>query len=241
MDLFAPDHFLSAAMGRSAWVLTALPGAEDQREFLRHCAERRADPLFFATAKVPVCDVAGLGRVLAAGFAPVDVSLNLSRPARPQTADSGGWPGLVRMARPEDEQAVRCISAESLTLSRFHLDPRLGPALGARIKAQWAGNYFSGGRGQGMAVAEAEGRVAGFLLYLLSGGALVIDLLAVDRDFRRRGAGAAMLAFLESARLPGVERLAVGTQAVNQDSVRFYESQGLRYVGATHVLHAHGE
>ncbi|MDQ7834246.1 MAG: GNAT family N-acetyltransferase [Humidesulfovibrio sp.] len=240
MDFFAPDNFLSAVMDRAAFWLATTPSEDQRPAFLAACAARLRDPRFFGTAKAPAQDQARLSLLLDAGFRPVDVSLSLARVVR--TAGEippQAWPGLVRLARPEDEADVRRISATSLTTSRFHQDPAIGLDVAARIKAEWAGNYFCGKRGQTMAVAEKDGRVAGFLLFLYSGQSLIIDLLAVDAPFRRQGAAAAIIAFAE-ANLPGFTTLAVGTQAANTGSVRFYESLGLRYTGSSYVLHAHG-
>lgn len=240
MGFFAPDAFLSALLDRDARRLVAIPGPEDEAGFLEECGRLMRSPLFFATAKVGAHEVAALHRLVRAGFLPVDVNVTLSRAARaggefaPQ-----GWNGVVRPARPEDEAQVRRIAAESLVTSRFHLDPLLDREIGPRVKAEWAGNFFCGKRGGSMVVAERDGVVAGFLLLLHVGDALVIDLLAVDSVYRRQGAAAAIVAYAE-ATITGFAELKVGTQAANQGSVRFYESQGLRYCGASHVLHAHG-
>ena len=240
MDFFAPDEFLSAVMDRAAFVLAAMPTAEQLPIFRGECASRLCDLRFFATAKVPIQDCVGLAALVAFGFRPVDVSLSFARAVRASgEIASQVWSGGVRLARPEDEAEVRRIAAESLTTSRFHLDPTIGLDLAARIKSEWAGNFFSGKRGQAMVVAEKGGQMAGFLLFVYSEKALVIDLLAVDEPYRRQGAGAAIIAFAE-ANLPGFTTLNVGTQAANTGSVRFYEAQGLRYAGASHVLHAHG-
>lgn len=240
MNFFAPDPFLSAAMDRNAFWLSSPPPVEQLPAFWRDCAARLSDPRFFATAKVPVQDVAGLRGLIGAGFVPVDVSLSFARPVRTvKQLPPLAWGGLLRFARPEDEGEVRRISAANLTTSRFHLDPSIAPDLGARIKAEWSGNFFSGRRGQALVVAEKDDRVAGFLLFIHSGQTLVIDLLAVDEPYRRQGAGAAIIAFAE-AKLAGFTTLSVGTQAANTGSVRFYETQGLRYTGASYVLHAHG-
>jgi GNAT superfamily N-acetyltransferase len=240
LDFFAPDNFLAAVMDRDAYWLANAPSDGQRAAFLADCAARLSAPRFFATAKAPAQDQARLSLLMDAGFRPVDVNLSFARPVR--TAGEippQAWPGLVRLARPGDEADVRRISAASLTTSRFHQDLAIGLDAASRVKAEWAGNYFAGKRGQAMAVAEKDGRVAGFLLFIYSGKSLVIDLLSVDEPFRRQGAAAAIIAFAE-ANLPGFDTLAVGTQSVNTGSVRFYESQGFRYTGASYMLHAHG-
>jgi ribosomal protein S18 acetylase RimI-like enzyme len=237
MDWFTADPFSSTALGRDAWVLSRHPLPGEEAAFSRECAGRMAAPGFFASAKVPVRDVAGLEVLMRAGFALVDTNLRFERPAGPGVPSA--WSGTIRFAEPRDEAEVRRMAAENLTLSRFHLDPRIGAETAAWLKAEWAGNFFSGRRGHAMAVAEERGGLAGFLLLLASGSDLVIDLVAVDVPFRRRGVAAAMLGFAMSS-LPGFGRVLTGTQAANAASVRFYEAQGFRFDAAAHMLHAHG-
>jgi ribosomal protein S18 acetylase RimI-like enzyme len=239
-DWFAPDAFLSGALDRDAWNLTTVPEAGQAEDFLRACAGKMADPRFFASAHVPVAAVAPLALLVRAGFRPVDTNLRFARPLRAGgTGHAGAWTGTVRLATPRDEPEVRRLAGACLTTSRFHLDPRIPDAQAAMVKSAWAGNFFAGRRGQAMVVAERHGRCAGFLLLLVRGTDLVIDLIAVDAPFRRQGAAAAMLGLAETR--PGdCRRLLVGTQAANAGSVRFYESQGFRYDAAASVLHAHG-
>lgn len=112
------------------------------------------------------------------------------------------------------------------------------------IKRAWAGNFFEGRRGDGMLVAEHEGRLAGFLQLLWGNDAcLVIDLIGVDPAFQGRGIGRGMI--LHAARHgtgcgPVPRSMQVGTQAANTPSVRLYESLGFRLASAQHVLHYHG-
>ena len=110
------------------------------------------------------------------------------------------------------------------------------------IKAQWAGNFFKGERGDRLVVAELteKGRqkIVGFaLLATPANGQVVIDLIAVEEAYRRRGIAAEMIAFVESQFAPAV--IAVGTQVANLPSVRLYEKLGFRLAGTQHVFHFH--
>ena len=75
------------------------------------------------------------------------------------------------------------------------------------IKAQWAANFFSGQRGDRLVVAvlneKPSEKIVGFAL-LATGGRVevVIDLIAVDEAYRRRGIAAEMIAFIESQFAP---------------------------------------
>lgn len=171
-----------------------------------------------------------------AGFRLADTRVQLSRQGTPDAR--GPTLGHIRAARAEDRDAVAELAARSLRGSRFHQDPFIPPERADRLKAAWAANYFSGQRGDGMAVAEAEERVVGFLLFLCRNGTMVIDLMAVDAALRGAGLGAGLVAFASGkARLPS---LAVGTQAGNTLSLRFYQGLGFRVDRIGHVFHHHG-
>jgi len=235
VEWFAADGFLSVVMDRDACWLKAAPAATEVGGFAAACAARRADPRWFATAKVDAANKEALDWVQQEGFRVVD--MNLCFEGHPEVP--GGWDGMVRPAIPEDEPWVRSLAAGSLTLSRFHQDPRIPDELAGRIKAGWVGNYFAGLRGQAMLVAEKDGQGVGFLLLLVTAESLVVDLVAVDASLRRQGVARAML----GAAMGGVGAglgLRAGTQAANAASIRLYENLGLRLCAAHYVLHAHG-
>jgi ribosomal protein S18 acetylase RimI-like enzyme len=174
----------------------------------------------------------------AAGFRVVDVSVTLETagvpPVEPQDASR------VRFARPDDAGAVERVGREGFALSRFHLDPRIDRAAADEIKAQWAGNFFRGARGDYMVVAGPPGGATAFL-QLLSGadGVLTIDLIAVAASHRRQGLAGAMIRFA-AHHCAGVKRLRVGTQAANVDSLRLYQRLGFVVASTAYVLHCHG-
>ena len=91
-----------------------------------------------------------------------------------------------------------------------------------------------------MVVAEVNGEIAGFCLLLhRDDGTRVIDLIAVNPDYRRAGLGAALCNGCEQE-LGSCKELIVGTQACNTPSVRMYESLGFRLISAGYVFHLHG-
>ena len=81
-------------------------------------------------------------------------------------------------------------------------------------------------------------KIVGFTLLLVpTDSEVVIDLIAVDDAYRRRGIAAEMIAFVESQFAPA--QLVVGTQVANLPSVRLYEKLGFRLAGAQYVFHFH--
>jgi ribosomal protein S18 acetylase RimI-like enzyme len=227
------DAWLGRLLERPAWNVVDQGGSASIAELSNPGRQ-------FATAKVDVDDTARALALQDIGFRVVDTGLTLEADkVAPEDA------GAARFARASDRAAVEAIAGSAFRYSRFHLDPALPDALANRIKAEWAGNWFQGARGDGMVVAEQPvGVVAGFLqLCWAAGDRLVIDLIAVRPESARRGLARAMIGFA-SARGTGDARrpssMLVGTQSANTASVRLYESLGFRLRGARFVLHHHG-
>ncbi len=195
-----------------------------------------AEPVLI-DARVPVDRTDLVGDLEDAGFHLIDTGLTLSRPAR----HGGELSDQVRFAMPEDRAAVEAIAGSSFSWSRLHRDPRIPTETANRVKALWAGNFFDGGRGDHMVVATARGTVVGFLLVIAaSADEMVIDLIAVDQDYRGRGLSRAMTTFAESnCGQPRVVK--VGTQLANSQSLQLYFGNGFRWLYAHYVLHYHGQ
>jgi len=199
------------------------------------------DGPLFVTAKIHANDVASVGILEKAGFGVVDASLVFSA----DYLAPGEQTVEVGFAQPEDEQGVRSLASRAFRFSRFHLDPAIPNDQADRIKAEWAGNFFRGQRGDGMIVARANGMIIGFLQLLWeAGGTLVIDLIAVAPEAFRRGVAKSMVG-LAAAAGTGDGRsprggFRVGTQAANMPSCAFYENLGFRLNDAAFVMHHHG-
>jgi ribosomal protein S18 acetylase RimI-like enzyme len=185
----------------------------------------------FVDARIGAGDTAALLALQDKGFRVMDVSVQLVRPP-------GAMPAAgpdVREARPADAEAVKALAAEAFVFDRFHCDPAIGHDTASRLKAEWAGNYFTGKRGDGMVVAEDGVGICGFLQWLHVGGETVIDLIAVAGRSRGKGYGRAMIALAGSAG----QALRVGTQIANLPSLALYGGSGFRQTAASYVLHLH--
>jgi ribosomal protein S18 acetylase RimI-like enzyme len=194
----------------------------------------------FAYAKVPVAEIGLVRDLIGHGFYPVDVALQFEGVVQPAPAGSG-----IRFAAPADRDGVARVAGATFEFSRFHLDPAIPRNLANAMKAEWAGNFFVGLRGDGMVVAEVDGRVAGFLQLLWRPqNVLLVDLIGVDRACQGRGIARQLIHFAAQkgtgdGRVPAA--IHVGTQVANVKSVRLYESLGLRQASAHYVLHYHGK
>lgn len=219
----AADHWLTEQLGVPAYHL----GEGDP-------VELPAGPSF-VDAKVPTHDVGRVDRLESAGFRVVDTAVTLELPSRTVDAPITA----TGFAAPGDADVVAEIAATAITLSRFHLDPRIPDVTASALKAAWTRSFFAGNRGAWMVVARTGSTVVGFLQLIDTVDALVIDLVAVRPLDQGAGLGRSMMA--RAARDCGsASALRVGTQAANMGSLRFYESLGFRVVGTQYVLHRHG-
>lgn len=225
------DAWLTEKFGRPVWQVRQ--GAEGEPWSVL----TTSSPLF-AYAKVETTDVTGAWHLAEAGFHVVDAALTFEAPAAVHGSDDG-----VRPAAPPDCEAVGRIAGSAFRYSRFHADPVIPRGLANAIKAEWATNFFTGARGDGMLVAERNGEVVGFTQLLWQrDDCLVIDLIGVDAAHQGKGIGRAMIAAVwrhgtGNGRRPS--RLRVGTQVANTPSVRLYESMGFRLIGSQYILHLH--
>lgn len=227
------DAFLGSFLGKAVYRLTNPKYVKEAIESLG-----LVQP-WMVEAKVPVEELRVLELLSNHGFRLIEtnVQLDCSRAALNLNSQLGTI--SIREARSEDRSAIERVAADNLITSRFHLDQRIGPELGRRIKGAWAGNYFEGRRGDGLLVAECNGVVGGFLLVLERDDVGVIDLIALDPVLRGSGVvGSLMDYWLRTS--PEIQRVVVGTQIANQRSLRAYGKVGFRVCDAAYVLHCHG-
>ena len=67
---------------------------------------------------------------------------------------------------------------------------------------------------------------------------IVIDLIAVDKEQRRKNVASDMIAFATINR-SGARSIRVGTQVVNLPSMALYEKLGFQISDAVYVFHYH--
>jgi len=251
-----PDDFLSRRLGKPALTLDlALApdglGAEGIRRELDRALGGR-EGFVQARAGVGAGGGPGEARLLEdLGFRLADTLVRFEGAPRLAAKPGSAVRSAVRPATPSDEAAVRALSAENLTSNRFFFDPLIPLEAARAIKADWAGNYFAGKRGDALFVADEGDRDGdgggpqGFALLLRRPGALVVDLVAVAENARGMGLGKALLAAAMAGEAgeagePGGRHLSAGTSAANAAALAFYQALGLRAVEIGHYFHLHG-
>jgi ribosomal protein S18 acetylase RimI-like enzyme len=230
----------SQVMGYPAYKLNLsqdLLGAADPAALLTPLHQGKT----FAYAKVEVTDWTACRFLSQQGFALVDTSTTFDKAIQSGQQVTGN--SSLRFADLDDQNSTVRVARTSFRFSRFHQDPLFPPALADEIKAAWAGNYFRGQRGQAMVLAFINGQLAGFLQLLYKanpdgGQDMVIDLIAVDENYRRRSVARDLIVYAESE-CPPDQNVYVSTQLANIPSMRLYEGLGFRMHSAQHVYHFH--
>lgn len=125
---------------------------------------------------------------------------------------------LIRSATQADLPRLRAIAAES-------------PEAAQWPEAQWAA-LAGGDPSRLVLVAEAEGRVAGFLVAREVAGEWELENMAVAAGARRQGVGAGLIAELvETAVRRGSRAIHLEVRAANTGARALYERCGFRQSG----------
>jgi len=235
---FIPDPWLSKVFGYD--VIKVVLEKDDLNNPAMVFPQSSLPQRAFYYTKVPVTSVEQVGRLTHAGFRVIDVNVTFEREPEQQINSNNSI--LVREVQPGDENAVLEIAETAFIYSRFHLDPLIPKELADRIKREWIANYIRRQRGEGLFVAEVEGKPAGFLALLATGDKEktgVIDLIAVARNMQGRGVAKSLIGTHIEDAYQKYSHLIVGTQIANVPSMRLYEKCGYRISNSTYVLHAH--
>jgi len=120
------------------------------------------------------------------------------------------------------------------------LDNKISNKISDEIKGKWVGNYFSGKRGDKMIIAKINNKIIGFLQLLKTKNEFIIDLIAIDKNYRNKGIALNMIEFAENYYFEkGYSSVIVGTQISNIPSIKLYQKLGFNIEGAKYVFHYH--
>lgn len=239
MPIVRPDAWLGEVLNRQVYELS-IPKAPVPAEAAVLLEEISAQKPVFIFARTNPVDVE-LHRFLESrAFHLIDTSLTFLKPVAVEstTLRSQNDDIEIRFARPGDFETVVETASKSFSYSRFHLDVMFQRREADYLKSRWVGNFFKGLRGDQMVVAASPQRCAGFLQLIIKDEVLIIDLIAVDPDFRRRGLAVDMIRFAESS-IKGIKKYQVGTQLANMASIVLYQNYGFLLQAAKHIFHFH--
>lgn len=184
-------------------------------------------------------DFSTTNSILRAGGIMTDVLLTFHKNvANEGSADNHCAISKIRDARKEDSQAIGDLARRVFRNSHFHSDSRL--SLSDDLYVKWSLNSLNG-MADNVLIAEENNVLCGFItcnvkrpLSDVEYG--VIDLIAVDPRYQKKGIG--LLLLNETLRLfPSQTCFYIGTQATNIPAVRLYEKAGFRLVESDATLH----
>lgn len=197
--------------------------------------EAKQDGYEYLFTRVDARDLEAVQAFEKVGFVVVDSILSqyidVTRAPKPGVPAAGV---LVREADASDADLMEMLVSATLTRSRFHDDPRVGPRRGAELYREWARNSVRG-LNDYTVISTVEGVAAGFLSVKdapaaksgLGFGYGRIEIVGVLDGFRGKGLVQAMTDRLvrDSPRM-GWQRLGVGTQIWNVAAIRAYQKAG---------------
>lgn len=206
--------------------ISAAAGADP---LARTVAQADADGIRCLYYLIPVDDLTALHEALANGFAPYDIRIEFERRLEAQGPRDGSV--SIRAAELSDERALADLAAQTITATRFTLDPNFPQDRIPRLYAEWVRRGIRGQSARRVFMAEPS---AGFVVCGLGGADAVgsIELIGVAENFARRGIGRMLMTQAHAAMLEaGCDRARVVTQGANIPAQRLY--QGLGYTTRT--------
>ncbi len=232
------DKWLSEMLQCPAYRISVPENRVEISRFEVDLAKLLEERPLFAFAKVDPAKLTEVHLLEQYGFRLIDTNTQFDKPLQTDSQYAGNC--TVRFALAEDEEQAVVLGRNCFSYSRFHLDPLMPKEVADRIKGEWVRNYFTGKRGDAMVLAEIDGMVVGFLQLIYAGNeTLIIDLIAVDDNHRRKGIAGDMIQFAE-ANCGNFPKIIVGTQIANVPSMRMYENLGFKISSASYVFHYHG-
>lgn len=187
-------------------------------------------PKGFIYTKVHADEIDVFSKLVAQEFYLVDILLNFIQQKRiEQNTVCDTY--TCRFACDADKEQIAQIAKNAFICSRFYRDSNIPKGVAIKIKEDWVGNYFLGKRGTHMIVAESNATIYGFMLMLDQ----VIDLIAVDSKYLRKGVATKMIAFANMQ----IGLLKAGTQSSNSGSIKLYQKSGFILDQVQLILHKH--
>lgn len=144
----------------------------------------------------------------------------------------------IRLAKIKDKKKIQNIAFNNFNQSRFSLDKKLKKK-SKLIKSEWVNNYFKKKRGDALFLIEHNKVIAGFVLLIFNKQNLIIDLIAIDSKYQRKGLGIRLIDFIQSYYYKRFKKITVGTQSNNKASLKFYKRNKFRISKTEMVFHKH--
>ena len=146
----------------------------------------------FLCAKIPFGDEAVVSRLCYRNFVFIETAVTLFRFS---TAIDFRFNKAVRVRAADNDQmdALTDIAENALTMSRFHMDPKIDSRTAGNSRRQWVINACNR-QGTHVLTATRENNTMGFLVLKQDHQGAKVDLIAVSKPAHKQGIGRALMA-----------------------------------------------
>lgn len=136
------------------------------------------------------------------------------------------------------------LAIEAGTFSRFKLDKKIEAGLFIKMYNQWISNIIQDKKNIHIITAftksENQNELSGFLAYKITIGKFKIEFIAIDKKWRGKGIGKALVKLLmQHAIERNIRQIFVETQQENIEACAFYTACGFEISEAVKIFHVH--
>jgi len=141
-------------------------------------------------------------------------------------------------AKKSDLKEIENIAKKTLIINRFYLDRRIKRERAENIKKMWLLNFFKKKRGDFLVIKrDSKKKIVGFLLIIKKNNKMIIDLIAVSKNYLGKGVAIELISFAEQSYFLKKTKIFAGTTKKNIKANRFYIKIGLKLKLKKHVYH----
>lgn len=137
------------------------------------------------------------------------------------------------------DNSIIKIAEKSFIYSRFTNDPNLDREKAKLIYVDWTRNSFNK-ESKYFVTYEEGNKSIGFIVFSIIKSVATIELVAVDKKYQNKKIGKEMIIELERflfEEKSEVNLIKVGTQAENENAIRFYQNRGFKLVKINTIYH----
>ena len=197
----------------------------------------------FLSVRLPEGALAALHAVEAVGFRIIESFLIFGRKTPGEIPLEGTSDFHVRLAQPDEMEAVAAIAYRAFESFRLRVDPQIPESRARHSRREWVRNGFKG-RSEAIYVAASDNHLVGFALLRSKAGTEKIgeiELIAVDPAFHGRGIGKALVAQAIRHYQGKTSGIQVGTQAKNLRAIGLYTHMGFSVIRSELSFHRHSD
>lgn len=130
------------------------------------------------------------------------------------------------------------LALESGKYSRFRKDSNFEKGAFEELYSTWIKNSINKHIADDVLVNMTGTTITGFITYKISKEILIIGLIAVDKNFQRKGIGKSLIDSIENIAITrNCKKVLVSTQKENKEAMRFYFARGYCILSEQAIYH----